>query len=81
MSNRRRLSKPGSPAGKKSAKPKKRAKRTVAPKYRDPQSGAMWSGRGLTPNWLAEKEKAGAKREDFLVKAAPAQGAKGKARG
>jgi DNA-binding protein H-NS len=27
-----------------------------------------WSGRGLTPKWLAEKEKAGAKREEFLIK-------------
>ncbi len=73
--------KKGRPAGKKTAKPKKRAKRTVAPKYRDPKSGVTWSGRGLTAKWLAEKEKAGAKREEFLIKAAPAQGAKGKARG
>ena len=67
---------------KEAAKPKKKAaKRKVAPKYKDPQSGATWSGRGLTPKWLAEKEKAGAKREEFLIKAAPAQAAKGKARG
>jgi DNA-binding protein H-NS len=24
----------------------------VAAKYRDPQSGATWSGRGKTPNWV-----------------------------
>ena len=61
--------KPGRPAGKKGAKPKKKgAKRKVAPKYKDPQSGATWSGRGLTPKWLAEKEKSGAKREEFLIK-------------
>jgi DNA-binding protein H-NS len=60
--------KKGRPAGKKGAKAMKRAKRTVAPKYKDPQSGATWSGRGLTPKWLAEKEKAGAKREEFLIK-------------
>ena len=59
---------PGRPAGKKAAKPKKGAKRKVAPKYKDPQSGATWSGRGLSPRWLAEKEKAGAKREEFLIK-------------
>jgi len=53
----------------KTAKPKRKsAKRKVAPKYKDPQSGATWSGRGLTPRWLAEKEKAGAKREEFLIK-------------
>ena len=56
------------PAGRRIGKSKKRAKRTVAPKYRDPQSGATWSGRGLTPKWLAEKEKAGQKREEFLIK-------------
>lgn len=60
--------KPGRPGGKKGAKPKKRTKRTVAPKYKDPQSDATWSGRGLTPKWLVEKEKAGTKREEFLIK-------------
>ncbi len=60
--------KPGRPAGRKAAKPKKGAKRKVAPKYKDPHSGATWSGRGLTPKWLVEKEKAGAKREEFLIK-------------
>ena len=60
--------KKGRPAGKKGAKAKKGAKRKVAPKFKDPQSGATWSGRGLTPKWLAEKEKAGAKREEFLIK-------------
>ena len=60
--------KPGRPGGKKAAKAKKSAKRKVAAKYKDPQSGATWSGRGLTPKWLAEKEKAGAKREEFLIK-------------
>ena len=60
---------PGRTGGKKAAKPKKKAaKRKVAPKYKDPQSGAPWSGRGLPPKWLAEKEKAGAKREEFLIK-------------
>ena len=24
----------------------------LAPKYRDPQSGATWSGRGKTPRWI-----------------------------
>ena len=60
--------KKGRPAGKKGAKAKKAAKRKVAAKYKDPQSGATWSGRGLTPKWLVEKEKAGAKREEFLIK-------------
>ena len=73
--------KKGRPAAKKTGAAKQRGKRKVAPKYRDPQSGATWSGRGLTPRWLREKEKAGAKREEFLIKTAPAQAAKRKARG
>lgn len=61
--------KPGRTGSKKAAKPKKKAaKRKVAAKYKDPQSGTTWSGRGLTPKWLAEKEKAGAKRDEFLIK-------------
>lgn len=34
----------------------------VAIKYRDPQSGATWTGRGRAPLWLNGKEK-----NDFLV--------------
>lgn len=30
----------------------------VAPKYRDPQSGATWSGRGVAPKWIAGKDRA-----------------------
>ena len=53
---------------KKSSIKKRRAKRTVPPKYRDPQSGATWSWRGLAPKWLAALEKKGRKREEFLIK-------------
>jgi DNA-binding protein H-NS len=35
----------------------------VAPKYRDPASGATWSGRGRAPMWIQGK-----KRERFLIK-------------
>lgn len=45
-------------------KGKRRSKgSTVAPKYRDPKTGATWSGRGRTPAWLANKN-----RERFLIK-------------
>lgn len=37
-------------------------KGTVAPKYRDPKTGAEWSGRGRAPAWIADK-----KRERFLI--------------
>lgn len=40
----------------------------VPPKYRDTKTGDTWSGRGLTPRWLAEREKTGHKREEFLIK-------------
>ena len=53
---------------KKAGAKKRRTKRVVPPKYRDPQSGATWSGRGLAPKWLAALEKKGRKREEFLIK-------------
>ena len=34
----------------------------VAPKYRDPDSGSTWSGRGKPPRWIAGKD-----REKFLI--------------
>lgn len=43
------------------------AKRQVAPKYRHPQSGETWSGRGKAPRWLAAEEAAGNSRETFLI--------------
>lgn len=36
-------------------------------KYRD-KKGNKWSGRGLAPNWIKLAEKAGHKRDEFLVK-------------
>ncbi|WP_431821529.1 H-NS family nucleoid-associated regulatory protein [Burkholderia sp. F1] len=44
-------------------KPRRRVKRgPVPPKYRDPQSGATWSGRGREPLWIN-----GQSREQFLI--------------
>ena len=34
----------------------------VAAKYKDPTSGKIWSGRGITPKWLRGKKK-----EDYLI--------------
>ena len=34
----------------------------VAPKYRDPESGSTWSGRGKPPRWIA-----GMDRDKFLI--------------
>ena len=31
--------------------------KTVPAKYRDPQTGATWSGRGRAPKWIEGKER------------------------
>jgi len=55
---------------------KKAAKRTtttvrtpVPPKYRNPETGATWSGRGKAPRWISEAESAGKSRDSFLINA------------
>jgi DNA-binding protein H-NS len=45
-----------------SAKTPKTRNSPVAPKYRDPISGATWSGRGRSPAWLQGRNK-----EEFLI--------------
>src|SRR5262249_2021593 len=40
----------------------------VGPKYRDPKTGATWSGRGAKAKWLVSIMKdSGKKLEDFLI--------------
>lgn len=34
----------------------------VAPKYRDPATGATWTGRGKPPAWIRDQD-----REQFLI--------------
>ena len=41
--------------------------RPVAPKYRHPESGNTWTGRGKVPRWLASEIRSGKSREDFLI--------------
>lgn len=53
------------PKTKSTTKPRKTSK--VSPKYRDPESGKTWSGRGMTPVWLRGYESAGRKRAEFEV--------------
>lgn len=61
----------GKPVVKTSAKVavgrKKGVKSPVAPKFRGP-NGENWSGRGLTPRWLASLIEQGKSREDFAIK-------------
>nr|WP_180317262.1 H-NS histone family protein [Delftia acidovorans] len=41
----------------------RKAKGSVgAPKFRDPETGATWTGRGKPPNWIVGKE-----RSDFAI--------------
>jgi DNA-binding protein H-NS len=44
-----------------------RKTRTAAPKYRDPNSGATWSGRGKVPRWMKPLIEQGANRDDFRI--------------
>jgi DNA-binding protein H-NS len=42
---------------------------TVAPKYRHPETGETWAGRGLKPRWLTAAMKSGKSLEAFAIKA------------
>lgn len=42
---------------------------TVAAKYRDPVTGATWSGRGLKPRWLSAALAGGKALADFAIQA------------
>jgi DNA-binding protein H-NS len=42
----------------------------VAIKYRDPDTGSTWTGRGLKPRWLVAALENGRSLEDFLVASA-----------
>lgn len=55
-------------AGKTPKAPKatKKASNPVAAKYRGP-NGETWSGRGLTPKWLATLVAQGQPKESFLI--------------
>lgn len=39
----------------------------VEPKYRDPETGETWSGRGRMAKWLAARVAAGHSVEEYLV--------------
>lgn len=62
-------SKAQAPAGarKKGGKPKgTKAGAVVVPKYRGP-NGETWTGRGLTPRWLAALVAQGQSKESYLI--------------
>lgn len=46
------------------------SRRTLGPapaKYRNPETGQTWSGRGKAPRWLTEAEAEGKSRDEFLI--------------
>lgn len=48
-------------------KPEVKKASTVAPKYRNPETGDTWTGRGRAPLWIAGQD-----REQFLIDASEA---------
>ncbi|MEO6959207.1 MAG: H-NS histone family protein [Burkholderiaceae bacterium] len=55
----------------KSAAPKSplaaRPKNRVPAKFRHPETGETWTGRGKTPRWISAAEAQGQSRNDFLI--------------
>ena len=54
-------------AGGKKGGSRRSSRAKVAPKYRHPETGATWTGRGRAPGWLVAEEAAGRKRDEFLI--------------
>lgn len=48
-------------------KPKGKGRAPAPAKYRHPNTGETWSGRGRAPRWLADEMANVKKKEDFLV--------------
>jgi DNA-binding protein H-NS len=44
-----------------------RAGGTFPVKYRNPETGEMWSGRGLKPRWLIQALAAGRTLDEYLA--------------
>jgi DNA-binding protein H-NS len=47
--------------------PKTRKRTPVAPKYRDPDTGKTWSGRGRKPAWVAKQLASGKTLDDLAI--------------
>ena len=45
------------PAGRAAAKGTRKSSGKVAPKYRDPATGATWTGRGKAPRWIEGQDR------------------------
>jgi DNA-binding protein H-NS len=82
---KKRGRKPSAVATKGAAKAPRASVLHVEPKYRDPKTGATWSGRGRAPLWIRDVKnrskfliEAGGKTDAPEVKAAPAKKATAK---
>ena len=42
-------------------------RKPVEPKYRNPETGDTWTGRGKAPRWITEAEASGTDRSHFLI--------------
>ena len=42
-------------------------RKPVAVRFRNPETGDEWAGRGRTPKWLVKIESSGGSRDDFRV--------------
>lgn len=42
-------------------------KTKAAPKYKDPDTGKTWSGKGKKPNWVVDALNAGKSLDDLLI--------------
>jgi DNA-binding protein H-NS len=62
---RKKPAKSGRAGAKAGAKPA--AKKAVQIKYRHPDTGETWTGRGKSPRWILAAEAEGRKRDEFLV--------------
>jgi DNA-binding protein H-NS len=54
-------------AGTRTSGTKATAKKAVQVKYRHPDTGETWTGRGKSPRWILAAEAEGRKRDEFLV--------------
>jgi DNA-binding protein H-NS len=43
------------------------ARKAPPPKYRNPDTGETWSGRGYPAKWITDHEAKGCKREEFAI--------------
>lgn len=66
VGRKRRGRQAATPVAKESSAKKRKTGTPVAPKYRGP-NGELWSGRGLTPKWMAVLLEAGQQKEDFAI--------------